>query len=106
MAKTKKTGGKMEKQIQESTINLARTNLNAAQQALLSIRALKEAIRGVQSEREGMDHDAPYYPTEINDDTLSGLIQAIEYPVWSALAALDEISNGLHSLSGQKKVEA
>jgi hypothetical protein len=95
----------MENQIQESTINLARTNINDAQQAMSSIRAIKEAIRGIQSEREGMYHDAPYYPTEINDDTLSGLIQAIEYPVLSALAALDEISNGLHSLAGQKKVE-
>ncbi|MHB8790197.1 MAG: hypothetical protein ACYDBT_09985 [Desulfobulbaceae bacterium] len=95
----------MEKQIQESTINLARINLNAAEQALFSIRSLKEAILGIQNEREGMDHEAPYYPTEINDDTLSGLIQAIEYPVLSALAALDEISNGLHSLAGQKKVE-
>lgn len=96
----------MENQIQESTINLARKNLNDAQQALLSIRALKEAILGVQSERESMDHDAPYYPPEVNDDTLSGLIQAIEYPFLSARSALDEISNGLHSLAGQKKVEA
>ena len=94
----------MEKQIQESTINLARMNLNAAQQALFSIRALKEAILGIQFERENMDYP-PDHPTEINDDTLSGLIQALEYPVWSALAALDEISNGLHSLAGQKKVE-
>lgn len=95
-----------QQEIKQSTIINANRNLIDAQQALFSIRALKEAINAIQCERESMDeYHVPDQRAEISDDTLDGLIQGLEYPVASALAALDEIEKCLYSLK-QKEVEA
>lgn len=95
-----------QQEIKQSTIINANRHLTETQEALFSIRAIKEAIHNIQFEREGMDeYHVPDQPARISDDTLCGLIQGLEYPVASALAALDEIEKCLYSLK-QKEVEA